>query len=78
MYIEECGDLIQIEAEELAEAVLGAGYFDLTPDLRAWVRARAIESLWPENRMRESRLRSSRSSRAFPRKYSKGEFSDDL
>ena len=54
MHIEECGDLIQIEAEELAEAVLSAGYFDLTPELRAWVRARAIESLWPEVLQKDS------------------------
>ena len=48
MYIEECEDLIQIEAEELAEALFGAAYFDLAPEFRGWIRARVIESLWPE------------------------------
>jgi hypothetical protein len=47
MEIEECEELIQIEAEELAEALLGAVYFDLSPETRAWIRARAIDSLWP-------------------------------
>ena len=48
MHIEECEGLIQIEAEELAEVLLGSSYFDLAPELREWIRARAIESLWPE------------------------------
>ena len=54
MYIQECEDLIQIEAEELAEALFGADYFDLAPELRLWVRARAIEFLWPEYSPQES------------------------
>jgi hypothetical protein len=48
MDFEECEGLIQIEAEELAESLLGVAYFDLTPELQGWLRARAIESLWPE------------------------------
>jgi len=54
MHIEECEDLIQIEAEELAEVLLGAAYFDLAPELRGWIRARAIESLWPEYMQQDS------------------------
>lgn len=54
MYIQECEDLIQIEAEELAEALLGVNYYDLAPELRLWVRARAIEFLWPEYSPQES------------------------
>ena len=54
MHIRECEDLIQIEAEELAEALFGADYFDLAPELRLWVRARAIEFLWPEYSPQES------------------------
>jgi hypothetical protein len=53
VYIQECEDLIQIEAEELAETLFGADYFDL-PELRLWVRARAIEFLWPEYSPQES------------------------
>jgi hypothetical protein len=51
---QEREDLIQIEAEELAEAMFGADYFDLAPELRLWVRARAIEFLWPDNSPQES------------------------
>ena len=47
VYIQECEDLIQIEAEEL-EALVGADYSDLAPELRLWVRARTIEFLWPD------------------------------
>jgi hypothetical protein len=54
VYIQECEDLIQIEAEELAEVLFGADYFDLAPELRLWVRARAIEFLWPEYTPQES------------------------
>ena len=31
MNIEECAELIQTEAEELAEILLGVSYFDLSP-----------------------------------------------
>jgi hypothetical protein len=54
VYIQECEDLIQIEAEELAEALFGADYFDLAPELRLWLHARAIELLWPEYSPQES------------------------
>ena len=54
MNIEEYADLIQIEAEELAEVLLGVAYFDLPPELQIWIRARASESLWPEYMQQES------------------------
>ena len=54
MHIEECDDLIQLEAEELSEVLLGTAYFDLAPELRAWIRARTIESLWPEYTQQDS------------------------
>jgi hypothetical protein len=53
MNIEEYADLIQIEAEELAEALLGVAYFDLPPELQIWLRTRAGESLWPESMQEE-------------------------
>jgi hypothetical protein len=46
--MEDYADLIQIEAEELAEALLGVPYFDLPPELQIWIRTRAAESVWPE------------------------------
>jgi hypothetical protein len=54
VYIEECEDLIEIEAEELAEVLFGADYFDFVPELRLWVRARAIEFLCPDYSSQES------------------------
>jgi hypothetical protein len=54
VHIEEYADLIHIEAEELAEVLLGVAYFDLSPELQTWVRARTIESLWPEDIQQET------------------------
>jgi hypothetical protein len=49
MNMEDYADLIQIEAEELSEALLGVPYFDLPPELQIWIRTRAAESVWPES-----------------------------
>ena len=54
MNIEECAELIQTEAEELAEVLLGVSYFDLSPGLQIWIRTQAVESLWPEYMQQES------------------------
>jgi hypothetical protein len=54
MNIEECAELIQTEAEELAEVLLGVSYFDLCPELQIWIRTQAVESLWPEYTQQES------------------------
>jgi hypothetical protein len=48
MDVERYEWLIQIEAEQLAETLFDTAYFDLPPDLRLWVRVRAIESLSTE------------------------------
>ena len=48
MNFEHFEELIQVEAEELAEVLLGASYWDLSPELRGWIRVRAVDSLWPE------------------------------
>ena len=48
MYIEDHEDLIRIEAEELAQSLFGASYYDLSPGLQGWIRTCVIESLWPE------------------------------
>ena len=40
-------DLIQIEAEHIAEDLYGASYFDLSPELKTYVRLRTIKLLWP-------------------------------
>jgi hypothetical protein len=45
MEIGDCEELIQIESEELAESLLGTGFFDLSPELKIWIRGNAIESL---------------------------------
>ena len=54
MNIEECEDLIQTEAEELAQALFGAAYFDLAPEFQVWIRARVIEFFWPECTQKET------------------------
>lgn len=54
MYNEEYEDLIRIEAEGLAEELLGVSYYDLSPELKKWVRIRAIESLWSEYQQQET------------------------
>jgi hypothetical protein len=54
MNVEEYAELIQTEAEELAEVLLGVSYFDLSPELQIWIRTRAVESLWPEYMQQES------------------------
>jgi hypothetical protein len=48
MRLDEYEELIQIESEELAEALLGVSYFSLSAAMRAWIRLRAIESLFDE------------------------------
>jgi hypothetical protein len=45
MHGEDYEDLIQIEAEELAELLFGESYYALSPDLRGQIRTRAIDSL---------------------------------
>ena len=40
-------ELIQIEAEQLAETLYGTGYFELSPEAKLQVRARVIELLSP-------------------------------
>jgi hypothetical protein len=54
MNIEEYAELIQTESEELAEALLGVSYFDLSPELQIWIRTQGVESLWPEYMQQES------------------------
>ena len=49
MHIEDCEELIQTEAEQAADDLFGAHYYDLSPDMRLWLRERVIESLWAEN-----------------------------
>jgi hypothetical protein len=39
-------ELIQMEVEQMAEDLCGASYFDLTPELKQFVRLRAIDLLW--------------------------------
>ena len=46
-YVENCEELVRMEAEELAETLFGALYSDLSPEMRLWLRAQAIEWLWP-------------------------------
>jgi hypothetical protein len=40
MRIEDYKDWIQTEAEELSEALIGVGYFDLSPELQTWIWTR--------------------------------------
>ena len=40
-------ELIQIEAEQLAETLCGTGYFELSPETKMQIRARAIDLLSP-------------------------------
>jgi len=40
-------DLVQSEAEKIA-AKMDLNYFNLSIEMRAWMRERAVESLWPE------------------------------
>jgi len=47
MYVTDSEELIQMEVEQIAEELCGAGYFDLTPELKMFVRLRAIDLLWP-------------------------------
>jgi hypothetical protein len=48
MYREQCEELIQLEVEQISESFFGAHYFELSPELRCWVRACAIEMLRPD------------------------------
>jgi hypothetical protein len=54
MYCEEWEELIQIEAEELSEALFGATYFDLSLELQECIRRRVIQSFWPEYAQEDS------------------------
>ena len=47
MYKEQCEELIQLEVEQISKSLFGAHYFELSPELRCWVRACAIEMLRP-------------------------------
>jgi hypothetical protein len=47
MYVTDSEELIQMEAEHIAEDLCGASYFDLSPELKMCVRLRAIDLLWP-------------------------------
>ena len=48
MSIAECEELIQIEAEQMSEALFEVSYCELPPDLKVSVRARTIAVLWPD------------------------------
>ena len=48
MRIEDYEELIQAEAEQVANDLFGANYYDLSLEMQFWVRERAIESLWAE------------------------------
>jgi hypothetical protein len=54
MEIGDYEELIQIESEELAEFVFGTAYFDLSPELKIWIRGKATESLLPAYEEEES------------------------
>jgi hypothetical protein len=47
MHFMDSEELIQMEAEQLAEDLCGASYFDLSPELKQFVRLRAVDLLWP-------------------------------
>jgi len=47
MYATDAEELIQMEAEHIAENLCGASYFDLSAELKMSVRLRAIDLLWP-------------------------------
>ena len=48
MRTEDYEELIQTEAERVAEDLFGTNYYDLEPELRLRVRAQVIKSLWAE------------------------------
>ena len=48
MRIEDYEELIQTEAEQVANDLFGESYYDLSLEMQFWVRERAIESLWEE------------------------------
>ena len=54
MYTEENEGPIQINAEELAEALFGANYNDLSPELQGWICVRIVESHVPEYAQQDS------------------------
>lgn len=47
MYVADFEELVNIEAEQLAETLCGASYFDLSPESKLDIRARAIDLLCP-------------------------------
>jgi hypothetical protein len=47
MHYMDSEELIQMEVEQIAEDLCGASYFDLSPELKQFVRLRAINLLWP-------------------------------
>jgi hypothetical protein len=44
----QCEELIQIEAEEIAEALFEVSYYELPMQVRSCIRARAVAVLWPD------------------------------
>jgi hypothetical protein len=43
--MEACEELIQIESEELTESLLATVYFDLSPELKLWIRTKGVKAL---------------------------------
>ena len=48
MRVEEYEDLIEHQEELLSIHLFGTDYWRLSPELKAWVRGRAITDLWSE------------------------------
>jgi hypothetical protein len=48
MQIEEYEELVEKEAEQVAVHLFGISYDRLVPELKGWVRSRAIDSVWSE------------------------------
>jgi hypothetical protein len=48
VYKEQCEQLIQLEVEQISKSLFGAHYFELSLELRSWVRSCAIEMLRPD------------------------------
>ena len=47
MYFADSEELIQMEAEQIAEDLCGSSYFELSAELKMYVRLRAMDLLWP-------------------------------
>jgi hypothetical protein len=48
MQVEEYEEIIETEEEHLSIHLFGTNYSRLSPELREWVRGRAITILWTE------------------------------